>query len=150
MYRKRMAPDGAPGLQSLVETFLKTYEASTRTQDVARLTALYAESFVFADPTRSTTLRREDLAKALPMRQAFFAQFGLKSTTLSECATQELAAGYCLARAIWLMRFLKDGRQVDSENLTTYVLHRQADSWEILFQLDHQDLAQRATELGLR
>jgi hypothetical protein len=65
---------------------------------------------------------------------------GLESTTLSTWTVQELAEGCCLARATWLMRFQRDGHELESENLATYVVHRIAESWEIVLQLDHQDL----------
>src|SRR5215469_11208038 len=126
-------------LQSSVEGFFRTYEAATRAQDATRVAELYAQSFVFGDPARTMTITREDFAKAIPMRRAFFSEIGLEGTSLAACEVQQLTQGYCLANVRWTMHFRKDEHDVESENKATCILHQVPDAWEIVFQLDHQD-----------
>ena len=52
--------------------------------------------------------------------------------------------------AYWSLRFEKDpGRPIVEEAAATYVLRRQEGPWQIVFQLDHQDLTKRLQELEL-
>jgi hypothetical protein len=57
---------------------------------------------------------------------------------------------YVMVKVQWQMRFQKDAAPpVLNQIAATYVLRRDEYSMRIVFQLDHQDLAQRVRELGL-
>lgn len=59
-------------------------------------------------------------------------------------------AEHTIVKAYWSLRFEKDpGRPIVDEVAATYVLRRQEGPWQIVFQLDHQDLTKRLQELGL-
>jgi hypothetical protein len=48
------------------------------------------------------------------------------------------------------LRFEKEpGRSIIANIEATYILRQQDESWQIVFQLDHQDLTNRVQELGL-
>lgn len=134
-------------LQARIAAFLTAYEAAIQTQDAARLGNMYAESFAFGDPLLATTVRRDEFVKAITIRQKFLSETGLEATTLAAFDVQQLTDGYCLMNVTWVMRFRKNGHPVESENRASYVLRRRGEAWEIVVQLDHQDLAQRATEV---
>jgi hypothetical protein len=62
-----------------------------------------------------------------------------------------LDSKYALAKAVWKMRFERGtGQPVDSQNSATYILSAACDSFQIVFQIDHQDLTKRVQDLGLK
>jgi len=50
---------------------------------------------------------------------------------------------------MWNMCFERIGQEpVESHNASTYILRANGDSFQIVFQLDHQDLMKRLTEFS--
>lgn len=74
---------------------------------------------------------------------------GLVSSKVESLEASELDSKYVLAKVVWKMRFERGtGAAVDSQNSATYILPATADSFEIVFQLDHQDLVKKVQDLG--
>jgi hypothetical protein len=62
-----------------------------------------------------------------------------------------LDSKYVLAKAVWRMRFESSTREpLESLDSTTYILGAVDDSFQIVFQIDHQDLMKRVQDLGLK
>jgi hypothetical protein len=133
-----------------VRRFFNDYAKAIDPMDLAFLGSAYGESFLFAGPSGTQTVKRDDFLKVLPKRQAFFATVGLTSTIVESLEETRLDDNYVMVKARWRMRFEKGGeRPVLDESSATYVLRREQHSMHIVFQLDHQDLAQRVRDLGL-
>ena len=81
---------------------------------------------------------------------AFFATAGLAATEVSGIDESPLDEHHLLVRVHWAFRFERNpAPPIVEEGAATYVLRRQDSQLQIVFQLDHQDLARRAQELGL-
>ena len=130
--------------------FFEAYETAIRSQDLSIIETLYGETFLFGGPQGTQAVKRDDFLKVLPRRSGFFKAIGLSATTLQSIDETRLDERYLLVKVIWLMHFEKDGNPpIIDPSAASYILVRDGDALRIVFQLDHQDLAQRAQELGL-
>ena len=137
-------------LNASVKEFFDRYQSANADFDVDRIAALYSEVFMFGDPNGSRSIRKEDFVKVLPKRKDFFKSVGLASSRLASLEASALDSKYVVVRTAWTMRFVASGRdEIDSQNSTTYILSATHDSFEIVFQIDHQDLMKKVHELGL-
>ena len=137
-------------LKAKVRQFFEEYQTANINFEIQRIAAFYADVFMFADPNGVRSVKKEDFLKDLPRRKDFFKSLGLISSSLESAESLEMDSHYVLVKTIWKMRFERNtGEIVDCRNFATYVLAMSGDSFEIVFQLDHQDLIQKARELGL-
>jgi hypothetical protein len=135
---------------SAVKELFEAYVRSTSSADSAFLGSAYGETFMFASPGGVQAVKRDDFLKVVPKRKAFFAAIGLTATDLRGLEETPLDEHHVLVKARWAFRFEKDpARPIIEEGAATYILRRQEDRLQIVFQLDHQDLTKRAQELGL-
>lgn len=133
-----------------VREFFDAYARATASLDPAFLEHAYAESFMFAGPSGTMTIRLEDFLKVVPKRRAFFDAAGWKSTALDATDETVLDEHYVQVRAQWTFRFEKEpGRPVVEPAAATYILRRDPQGLRIVFQLDHQDLTRRLQERGM-
>ena len=133
-----------------VRDFFATYARASATVDLPLLESIYAESFMFAGPGGVQAVKREDFLKVVPRRKAFIAANGMQTSELRGIQETHLDEHYLLVKADWTFRFAKDpDHPLTDEGAATYVLRRQNGSFQIVFQIDHQDLTKRAQELGL-
>jgi len=95
-------------------------------------------------------VKKEDFLKVLPRRKEFFRSRGLVSSNIASLEASALDSKYTLAKVVWNMRFDRSASEpVYSPNAASYILSRANDSFQIVFQIDHQDLMKRLQELGL-
>ena len=133
-----------------VRKFFEAYARATATVDIGLLGTAYAEQFMFAGPNGVQAVRRDDFLKIVPKRKAFFAAVGLKSSQIRRLEETVLDERYVQVKTYWEFVFEKEpNRPIVDEGAATYVLRRQGEQMEIVFQLDHQDLTKRVQELGL-
>jgi hypothetical protein len=119
--------------------------------EVQKIAAFYADVFMFGDPQGAQPVKKEDFVRVLPRRKDFFQSVGLVSSKIESLETSKLDSKYVLVKAAWQMRFESSTREpVDSQNSTTYILSAVGDSFQIVFQLDHQDLMKKVQDLGLK
>jgi hypothetical protein len=84
-------------------------------------------------------------------RKEFFKSSGLVASRIESLEVSSLDSRYVLVKVVWRMRFdRKEAEPIDSENSATYILLTAGNRPEIVFQIDHQDLAKRVQELGLK
>jgi len=134
----------------MIQDFFDAYAKATGSLDLAFLESAYGDTFMFASPGGVQAVKRDDFLKAVPKRGAFFRAAGLMASEVSRLEEMRLDEKHTLVQTYWSLRFEKDpGRPIVEETAATYVLRRQQGSWQIVFQLDHQDLTKRAQELGL-
>jgi ketosteroid isomerase-like protein len=133
-----------------VRAFFEQYEKNIGAPDPTLVAAQYSESFVFAGPQGTQAVNRDNFLKALPRRQEFFKAAGLRSSRIQRLEEAHIDNSCVMVKAYWRMQF--DQPRVGPAEIdlaATYVLHRRAEGLRIVFQLDHDDLLQRARDLGL-
>ena len=133
-----------------VRDFFEAYARATASLDPGFLEAAYADSFMFAGPAGTLTIKRDDFLKVVPKRRALFDAAGWKATELGAVEETVLDDHYVQVKAQWQFRFEKEaGAPVVEPAAATYILRRDASGLRIVFQLDHQDLTTRLQQLGL-
>ena len=133
-----------------IREFFHSYAEATRSLDLAFFESAYGDTFMFASPGGAQAVRRDDFLKVVPKRASFFRAAGLVSSEVCRLEETGLDETHTLIQTHWSLRFEKDpGRPIIEETAATYVLRRHQGAWQIVFQLDHQDLTKRAQELGL-
>ena len=138
-------------LNAKVKGFVDHCQKAIAESQVERIAALYADVFLFGGPEGVRSVNREDFVRVLRRRKEFFASVGLISSTVDSLEACELDSKYVLVKAVWRMRFEpRGGHPVESENSASYILIAVGDSFQIVVQIDHQDLVKKAQELGLK
>ena len=133
-----------------IREFFDEYARATGSLDLAVLGSAYGDIFLFASPGGVQAVKREDFLKVVPKRGAFFRVAGLVASEVCKLEETRLDEAHTMVKAGWSLRFEKgSGPAIVEEIAATYVLRRQERAWQIVFQLDHQDLAKRVQELGL-
>jgi hypothetical protein len=132
-----------------VNEFFSRYETANAIFDVDQIAACYADLFMFGGPAGVQCVKKEDFVKVLPRRKEYFRSLGLEASNIDSVEAVALASRYTFANVIWKMRFRRGASEpVFSENGASYVLSRTNDSFQIVFQIDHQDLKKKAEELA--
>jgi hypothetical protein len=139
-----------PEVGKSIKEFFDAYAQATGSLDLTFLGTAYGDTFMFASPGGVQAVRRDDLLKVAPKRGAFFRAAGLVASEVRGLEEMRLDEKHIMVQTRWTLRFEKEpGRPIIDEIATTYILRRQEDSLQIVFQLDHQDLTKRLEELGL-
>jgi hypothetical protein len=133
--------------QAVVESFFRRYEAANAVFDVEQIAGCYADVFMFGRPEGVQAVKKEDFLKVLPRRKEYFRAQGLVASHADSLEVSVLDSKYTLVRVRWNMSFERNGQKLSSQNAASYVLAKAEDRLEIVFQIDHQDLAKRAAEL---
>src|SRR5262245_2977011 len=127
-----------------VVTFLHEYERRVSDDDVTRVAELYAESFLFSGPQSASAVRRDDFVKVLPKRRAVFRSIGLTRMSLDGTSEMTVDERHVLARVEWRAEIEREGTRTSIGGLAaTYLLRRHEQSFQIVAQVDHDDLMTR-------
>ena len=131
--------------------FFERFEKAINNGGVSEITNLYADSFLFGIGENVQAIKKEDFLKVLPKREGFFATVGLKKTSLTSVEEEgKLGENYSCVKTSWKMEYAKEGRPViEDTTFATYILLKKNELYQIVFQLDHQDLMSRVQTLGL-
>jgi hypothetical protein len=123
------------------EEFFRLYEQANNDFDVQLISKLYADTFMFANLQGVQAVKKEDFVKVLPGRKDFMKAAGLLSSRVDSVEATTLDSKYILVKTVWNMRIrANDENEVARKISATYILASMEDSFEIVFQLDHQDL----------
>jgi ketosteroid isomerase-like protein len=137
-------------LTTAVRDFFNRFQSANAEFDVAGIVALYADVFMFGDPSGARSVNREDFAKVLPGRNEFFKSKGLVSSKLVSLEASHLDSNYVLGKTVWKMHLETNGSEPrEFSTSATYLLSAIGDSYRIVFQIDHEDLTKKIHELGL-
>ncbi|HEX6674735.1 MAG TPA: DUF4440 domain-containing protein [Actinomycetes bacterium] len=132
-------------LDAQVGAFFDTFAAAGDQLDVDQLAALFAETFLAADPAGARPVPRQAFLQALPRRAELFRAAGITRVVLVDLQHHALDDTYVLARTDW-----QGERSTASTPVrlsSTFILRRDADQLRVVFYLNHQDLA-RALSLA--
>ena len=131
-----------------VEEFFRSYEQANNDFDVQLIAKLYAETFMFGNPQGVQAVKKEEFIKVLPRRKDFMKTAGLVSSRVDSVEASTLDSKYILVKTVWNMLFrTSNGGAVARKTSATYILSSSGDSFEIVFQVDHQDLMKIVQEL---
>ena len=130
------------------ERFFRLYEQANNDFDIQLIATLYADTFMFGTAQGVQAVRKEDFVKVLPRRKDFMKTAGLLSSHVDSVETSALDSKYILVKTVWNMNFrANNGDELTRKTSATYVISTIGDSFEIVFQLDHQDLMKIVQEL---
>ena len=133
-----------------VRSFFARYETANAIFDVGQIAACYADAFMFGGPEGVQCVKKEDFLKVLPRRKEFFRSRGLVSSNIDGLEESPLDSKYTLVKVTWNMRFERGASEpIYGQNAASYILLRTDDRFQIVVQIDHQDLRKRLEELGL-
>ena len=133
-----------------IREFFDAYARATGSLDLSFLGTAYGETFMFAGPGGVQVVKRDDFLKVVPKRGAFFRAAGLIASEVGRLEEMRLDVKHTMVQAQWNLRFEEGAwAPIIDEIAATYILRRQENSLQIVFQLDHQDLTKRMEELGL-
>ena len=130
-----------------VEDFFRRYEQANHDFDLPLIATLYADTFMFGNPQGVQAIKKDDFVKVLPRRKDFMKAAGLLSSRVDSVETSALDSKYILVKTVWNLSFRATGGDVTRKTSATYILSASGDSFEIVFQLDHQDLMKTVQEL---
>ena len=130
------------------EEFFRLYEQANRDFDVQLIARLYADTFMFGNPQGVQAIKKEDFVKVLPRRKEFMKTAGLLSSRVDSVQASTLDSKYVLVKTVWNMSFRgTHADEVTRKISATYVLSNIGESFEIVLQLDHQDLMKIVQDL---
>jgi hypothetical protein len=133
------------------EEFFRLYEQANNDFDVQLISKLYADTFMFANLQGVQAVKKEDFVKVLPRRKDFMKAAGLLSSRVDSVEATTLDSKYILVKTVWNMLIrANDGDEVTRKTSATYILSSIEDSFEIVFQLDHQDLMKIVQDLRVQ
>ncbi len=125
-----------------VKAFFIEFEGANATSDVARIGDLYAQTFMFAGPNGVQLVKKEDFLKVVPKIKAHCASLGLSETQIQTVEVSTITSKYILVNTAWKMTVRNSGGSKQVDTFATYILEQEAeDTFRIVFQIDHQDLA---------
>jgi hypothetical protein len=130
-----------------VEDFFRRYEQANHDFDVLLIATLYADTFMFGNPHGIQVVKKDDFVRVLPRRKDFMKAAGLLASRVDSVETSALDSKYMLVKTVWNLSFKANAGDVTRKTSATYVLCASGDSFEIVFQLDHQDLMKTVQEL---
>ena len=134
-----------------VEEFVGRYEQANNDFDVQLIASLYADVFMFGNPQGVQAVRKEDFVKVLPRRKHFMKEAGLLSSRIDSVEASQLDSKYTLVKTTWKMRVrINQGADLTTLTSATYVLSTTEAAFEIVFQLDHQDLTKILQDLRVQ
>ena len=130
------------------EEFFRLYEQANNDFDVQLISKLYADTFMFANLQGVQAVKKEDFVKVLPRRKDFMKAAGLLSSRVDSVETSKLDSKYMLVKTVWSMHVrAKNGNDMTGKTSATYILSTIGDSFEIVLQVDHQDLMKIVQDL---
>jgi hypothetical protein len=130
------------------EEFFRLYEQANRDFDVQLIAKLYADTFMFGNPQGVQAIKKEDFVKVLPRRKEFMKTAGLLSSRVDSVQASTLDSKYVLVKTAWNISFRgTNADEITHKTSATYVLSNIGESFEIVLQLDHQDLMKIVQDL---
>ena len=131
-----------------VKEFFLQYERANSSSDVSGISGLYADTFMFGGPNGVQSINKGDFLKVVPERKAYFSSMGLSETQLESVDASPIDSKYLLAKVAWKMKLQNSSGSRTLDTFATYILVRgNGDALSIVFQIDHQDLANVIKEL---
>jgi hypothetical protein len=132
-----------------IKEFFTRFANANKVFNIQLIASFYAENFLFGQPQGAHMVPKTGFLNLLPKRKEYFQTTGLKSSKIHSLDIKELAENYKEVTLEWKMHFEKDNKKIDSIAKTTYILYKKNKSYEIIVQIDHQDLMEKVRELGL-
>lgn len=134
---------------SPIQSFFQRYDQLSTEGNVPELVALFADTFLAADPGGARAVTAADFARALPQRKHFFDKIGCKGSELVSVEETPLDRRYTLARTQWRFRFPENASSKELLVESTFLVDASGESPRILLYMAHQDLMTVLREKGI-
>lgn len=130
--------------------FFRDYAEANRAQDAARVAAFYADGFLVAAPTGSSTFKNDDAFHAwLDQLFRFNEQVGMQSLDVAGTRASTLNELYQLVVVDWIARFRKLGEEPVPFRITYIVSLVDGGRPKIVGYISHEDQAEVMKRHGL-
>jgi len=130
-----------PVVETRICDFFDVFAAASQRLDREVLGGCFAEVFMSADPAGTHVVPREAFLDFLPRRAALFAAAGVASPALASISHTVLDDHYVLVDTTWTAERTAPGAGPVTLS-SSFVVHLAADGPQIVFYLNHHDLAQ--------
>ena len=134
---------------SPIQSFFRHYDQLSTEGNIPELVALFAETFLAADPGGARAVSAADFARALPQRKQFFDKIACKGSELVSVEEIPLDSRYTLARTQWRFRFPENASAKELLVASSYLVDSGGESPRILLYMAHQDLMTALRENGI-
>jgi hypothetical protein len=114
--------------------------AALESMSGSRSADVFHDQFLSLDPAAVTLVSRDQLARALPARQAMFAAIGATGTTLRHVDVHELDNLHVVATTTWDVDLVDETAEPLALE-STYLMRRVDGAWRVLVYLNHRDIA---------
>ena len=129
--------------------FFNKFQIANEEFNLELLGSYYADEFLFGQPQGVKAVKKEDFLLVLPRRKDFFKNTGRQSSSLVSLEERILDENYVEVMTIWKIIYKKGEELIETIISTTYILYKKDEAFQIVVQIDHQDLMKRVQELGL-
>ncbi|HEY2582161.1 MAG TPA: hypothetical protein VGI43_10145 [Mucilaginibacter sp.] len=133
-----------------IRFFFDAYQYHVNGDEIDMVAAAYTDPFMFGAPRGVHAIETEQFIKALHRRKEYFRKVGLGFSEIISLSENQLDEYYLMITALWKMVYkTAEGALIDDFNSTTYLLYEDKTTLKIAFQIDHQDLVEKANKLLL-
>lgn len=143
-----MNNEGTTTKENIVDFFNK-FQTANEKFDLELIGSCYADEFLFGQPQGVKVVKKEDFLRVLPKRKEFFKNTGQQSSSLISLQEKILDENYVEVKTEWKILYKKDEKVIENFISATYILCKKDEVFQIVVQIDHQDLMKRVQELGL-
>jgi len=131
---------------SKVSEFFAAYERANAEFSIDKLAAAYDDVFMFGSPQGVQSVKKDDFVRLLPKRKEFFRNAGLAAPKPDSLESSVLDSSTYWPKLCGRCALSAAGRAGGEPQRATYILRANGDSFQIVFQLDHQDLTKRVAD----
>jgi hypothetical protein len=137
-------------IKNPIESFFAAFAQHMDKQDIAEITACYAEVFLAGGPQGAQPVRAADFALALPKRYKLFEGLGCRSTELVGLQENRLDARYVSARTQWRLTFERpEAEPLSLVGDSTFLIDTRVEPFRILVYLAHEDIVETLKQHGI-
>lgn len=123
-----------------IQQFFQTFQNANNNLEFDTVGLCYAENFLFGQPQGAQTVNKEDFLHVLPKRKEVVQKMGQKSSRIVAFKKSKINEHYIQVEIKWEMTYERETKLSNDFNSATYILYRKGDNFQIIVQIDHQDL----------
>ena len=126
-----------------IQQFFQAFQNANDNLEFETIGLCYAENFLFGQPQGSQTIKKEDFLRVLPKRKEVVQKMGQKSSRIVALKESKIDENYIQVEIKWEMTYERERKLTNDFNSATYILYRKGDTFQIIVQIDHQDLVSK-------
>lgn len=123
--------------QEKAEALFNQYAVANAAGDFETISKLYSNTFLFGLPQGTRIVNTADFVKLVSKRREEFRAKGLSETRLKRVEAISIDANYIRVKVVFEMQI----NGVAKNTVATYIVFDDGKRLQIVFQIDHQNLA---------